>query len=258
MSEGPNPKVFFSYSHDSAQHKRRVLELSNRLRTAGIDATIDQYVTSPAEGWPKWTADQIENDDYVLLICTETYLRRMQAKQEPGTGLGARWEGNLVYQHIYNAGATNTRFIPVVFTPGDVNNIPAVLRGATFYTLESSDGYEQLLRRVTNQAAISTPPVGNIPEIVTAPALHSGALGKYTPPLRVFLCHSSTDKLAVRDLYTRLAEEGAAPWLDEENLIPGQDWDRDRTGTVRLQRPLPQPTPYWCAYRRIPQVQRGT
>jgi len=45
-------------------------------------------------------------------------------------------------------------------------------------------------------------------------------------PLRVFLCHSSHDKPAVRALYKRLKAEGwIDPWLDEEKLLPGQDWD---------------------------------
>jgi hypothetical protein len=47
----------------------------------------------------------------------------------------------------------------------------------------------------------------------------------HQPPLRVFLCHSSGDKQAVRDLYRRLRGDGLDPWLDEENLLPGQNWD---------------------------------
>lgn len=44
--------------------------------------------------------------------------------------------------------------------------------------------------------------------------------------LKVFLCHASEDKLAVRELYQRLKSEGwIDPWLDEEKLLPGQDWD---------------------------------
>lgn len=44
--------------------------------------------------------------------------------------------------------------------------------------------------------------------------------------LRVFLCHASQDKPAARKLYQRLlAEEWIDPWLDEEKLLPGQDWD---------------------------------
>jgi hypothetical protein len=43
---------------------------------------------------------------------------------------------------------------------------------------------------------------------------------------RVFLCHASQDKPIVRELYQRLlAEDWIDPWLDEEKLLPGQDWD---------------------------------
>ena len=44
--------------------------------------------------------------------------------------------------------------------------------------------------------------------------------------LRVFLCHASQDKPVVRDLYQRLKSEAwIDPWLDEERLLPGQDWN---------------------------------
>jgi hypothetical protein len=53
-----------------------------------------------------------------------------------------------------------------------------------------------------------------------------------TRKLRIFLCHASQDKPIVRELYQRLnaAPQGGDkgwidPWLDEEKLLPGQDWD---------------------------------
>lgn len=54
-----------------------------------------------------------------------------------------------------------------------------------------------------------------------------------TEPLRVFLCHSSNDKPVVRALYQRLCNDGIDPWLDEENLIPGQRWRKVITEEVR-------------------------
>jgi len=51
--------------------------------------------------------------------------------------------------------------------------------------------------------------------------------------LRVFLCHSIEDKPAVRDLYGRLQADGFAPWLDEEDLLPGQDWKEEIPKAVR-------------------------
>jgi formylglycine-generating enzyme required for sulfatase activity len=41
---------------------------------------------------------------------------------------------------------------------------------------------------------------------------------------RIFLCHASEDKPRVRELYHRLKEAGYHPWLDKEELLPGQDW----------------------------------
>ena len=43
----------------------------------------------------------------------------------------------------------------------------------------------------------------------------------------VFLCHASEDKPAVRRYAARLIDAGFRIWLDEENLLPGQDWDAE-------------------------------
>jgi len=44
--------------------------------------------------------------------------------------------------------------------------------------------------------------------------------------LRVFLCHASQDKPIVRELYQRLLAEGwIDPWLDEEEILPGMNWE---------------------------------
>lgn len=46
-------------------------------------------------------------------------------------------------------------------------------------------------------------------------------------PLKIFLCHSSSDSSKVRELYQRLENDGFKPWLDEEDLIPGQEWQKE-------------------------------
>ena len=42
--------------------------------------------------------------------------------------------------------------------------------------------------------------------------------------LHIFLCHASEDKPEVRRLYRSLKDDNFSPWLDEEELLPGQDW----------------------------------
>ena len=51
--------------------------------------------------------------------------------------------------------------------------------------------------------------------------------------LSIFLCHSSSDKSQVRELYKRLKSEKFDPWLDEEKLLPGQDWQYEIPKAVR-------------------------
>lgn len=43
--------------------------------------------------------------------------------------------------------------------------------------------------------------------------------------LRVFLCHASQDKPAVWKLHRYLKQHGISPWLDQADLLPGQDWE---------------------------------
>ena len=50
---------------------------------------------------------------------------------------------------------------------------------------------------------------------------------------KVFLCHSSGDEEAVRKLYRTLRVAGVDPWLDEEDLIGGQDWELEIPKALR-------------------------
>src|ERR1700710_1054591 len=91
-----SPQVFVSYSHDSPAHMDRVLALCDRLRRHGIDVSLDQYESAPPEGWPRWTLRLTEAADFVLVVCTETYRRRFDGREEKGRGLGVTWEGAIV------------------------------------------------------------------------------------------------------------------------------------------------------------------
>ena len=51
--------------------------------------------------------------------------------------------------------------------------------------------------------------------------------------LKVFLCHASGDKPPVRQLYKDLVAEGVDAWLDQEKLLPGQDWRLEIPRAVR-------------------------
>lgn len=156
-------EVFISYAHDTPENAEKVLELSNLLRAGGVDCVLDQYEEAPPEGWPRWMDKKIRDAKFVLMICTEVYYRRVMGEEKEGQGLGVRWEGNLVYQHLYNDGAMNTRFIPVLLENSHSKFIPTPVGGATRYSLAAPAGYDSLLKRLTGQPATAKkPPLGTI------------------------------------------------------------------------------------------------
>ena len=56
---------------------------------------------------------------------------------------------------------------------------------------------------------------------------------KTTKEKNIFLCHASEDKAKVRELYQALKNDGFAPWLDIEDLLPGQEWQLQIPQVVR-------------------------
>jgi hypothetical protein len=152
--------VFISYTHDSADHAQAVLSLSNSLRSEGIDCVLDQYEASPPEGWPQWMDREIKRAQFVLMVCTEAYYRRVMGEETPGIGLGIAWEGNLIYNHIYSSGSQNTKFIPLIFDPSHIKYIPTPTQGATRYCLRTPDGYKQLYGRLIGKPPAEKPPLG--------------------------------------------------------------------------------------------------
>jgi hypothetical protein len=47
---------------------------------------------------------------------------------------------------------------------------------------------------------------------------------KLSKQLKIFLLYARGDQEAVRRLYGRIVREGANVWLDQESILPGQDW----------------------------------
>jgi len=159
------PPVFISYSHDSPAHRDSILALSDRLRAGGVDCRIDQYEESPPEGWPRWCDRQVEESEFVLVVCTETYLRRFKGEEVPQVGRGVTWEGHIITQELYNAQGLNTKFIPVTLSKDDGGFVPITLQSATEYRLP--EGYDLLYRRLTSQPRVTMPELGKVKPMPT-------------------------------------------------------------------------------------------
>ena len=208
--------VFISYSHDSAEHRERVLGLSERLRDDGIETILDRYINgSPAQGWPRWMLDQLDAADSVLIVCTEIYYRRFRGHEELGKGKGADWEGALITQEIYDARSRTLKFVPVLFSADDEKFIPEPLRSGTNYTLTSESSYQSLYDFLLEQAGVEPGEVGAL-KPRARPKGKPLTFAEY-PPARAFNADiSRIDKYAPSELIGR----------EDELKLLNDAWDK--------------------------------
>lgn len=147
-------KVFVSYAHDPEidGHRDRALKLAQALRRRGLDAMIDQYIEhDPPNSWPRWMLDQIAKSDFVLCLASPAYKARMESRGDPATGRGARWEGAIITEEMYeNHNRSGKKFISIVLEGCSAKDIPDILFpiGRTYYILpqDSTILYHRLIR----------------------------------------------------------------------------------------------------------------
>lgn len=167
-----NVSVFISYSHDSDDHSKMVLELADRLVSHGIDCILDQYEQSPPDGWVKWMARNIDASNYILVVCTEPYAQRANGESPAGCGKGVKFESLLTYQELYDNDSIGNKFIPVLLRNEDAAHIPKPLRPFQRYLVADDYGYEDLYRRITSQPRIVKPSPGKRQSLPTGENLN--------------------------------------------------------------------------------------
>ncbi|MEW6731008.1 MAG: TIR domain-containing protein [Acidobacteriota bacterium] len=163
-----SPRVYISYSHDSEEHLDRVLALSNRLRDDGIDCNIDQDYPHPPEGWQGWMEHQINEADFVLMICTERYYQRFTVEENGlgSTGVSKDWE--LICKKMERTKAKSNPkplgewVIPILFNDCKFDFIPKSLKDNQYYWIDTEQGYEDLYRYLTNQPSRMVKPLGKL------------------------------------------------------------------------------------------------
>jgi hypothetical protein len=50
---------------------------------------------------------------------------------------------------------------------------------------------------------------------------------------KIFICHAHEDAKVALSLYDRLRQAGYEPWIDKQNLLPGQKWDDEIRKAVK-------------------------
>ncbi len=101
-------KVFISYSWDNDDHKNWVRELATRLRSDGIDVTLDQWHLVPGDQLPEFMERSVRESDYVLIVCTHKYKERSDNRRG-----GVGYEGDIITAE-FMATRNHRKFIPIL------------------------------------------------------------------------------------------------------------------------------------------------
>lgn len=156
-------KVFISYTHDSDEHCKKVEKLASFLIEYGVDVELDQYTPHPDEGWPTYMLRNILKSDFTLCVCTESYKARFEQDEKIGVGLGAKFEGKIITQLVYES-EVNKKFIPILMdsTYDNIKVIPTILRSYQWYTVSEKEELANLYARITGQEKNIKPLLGSV------------------------------------------------------------------------------------------------
>ena len=123
----------------------------------------------------------IQKADFVLLVCTETYRRRVERREQPGKGRGVLWESKLIYNLLYEADTAVQRFIPILLEGGHTAHSPTPLHGMAHYQVSTTQGYEDLYRHLTSQPRHEKRELGRLATLPPlAPQSYPASLGVQT------------------------------------------------------------------------------
>ena len=155
-----SPRVFISYSHDSAEHKSWVLEFATTLRNRGVDAVLDQWDLKPGDDLPHFMETELAHCDYVIMVCTETYV----AKANAGEG-GVGYEKMIATSSLLTT-IDDNKIIPIV-RQSSAPTLPTFLKSKIYINFSNDSEVEysldELLRTILNAPLFEKPEIGTNP-----------------------------------------------------------------------------------------------
>ncbi len=125
--------VFICYSHDSEEHQKNVLDLSEKLKQKNITVKLDLYEESCLkQSWPSWMLINIYEVNFVIVVSTAGYNKAWKDKLRE-----CSWEARNIIGRIHKDEKEELPLgvIYVLFSTQDENDIPCFLEVCTVSNL---------------------------------------------------------------------------------------------------------------------------
>lgn len=202
------PKVFISYSHDSAEHKRWVLELATTLRNRGIDAVLDQWDLKPGMDLPQFMEQNLDSCDFAIMVCTKKYVEKANA------GVGGVGYEKMIMTASSLSKISDYKVIPIIRENSD-KKVPTFLRTKLYIDFARDDDVEysldELLRHLLDAPLFVKPDIGKNP-------FH--AMGNARPE------RTSDGIREIMDLFVRVYNNVREEYVTFGNLVANSTMNR--------------------------------
>ena len=200
-----NPKVFISYSHDSPEHRRWVSELGAKLHYKGVEVILDQWDLQPDDDLTLFMEHSIRGSDRVLVICTDSYVRKANA----GEG-GVGYEPMIITRQLVQDLGAN-KFIPIVRQASGEDKTPEFLGNQVYIDFTDENQFDEKFDELLHER-LQVPDLQKqlVPHIESIRVRNYRALRdielKRITSLSVFLGPNGSGKSTLFDVFAFLAE----------------------------------------------------
>ena len=161
-----HPTVFISYSWSDDEYNQRVIELSRKLISDGVDVKLDKFEARPGHELLDFMESCVKDPliDKVIILLDPVY--KSKANERVG-GVGA--EASIISPEIYE-NTKQEKFIPVIFDKKgkDIKScIPTFLSSRVYIDLSSKnsnqENYKRLVKTIYGVPEYNKPSLGPRP-----------------------------------------------------------------------------------------------
>jgi hypothetical protein len=201
-----HPSAFISYAWDDDAHQHWVKDFAGRIRSDGVNVTLDQWHLAPGDQLPLFMETALRSNDFVIIVCTPRYRARSQTRSG-----GVGYEGNIITAEVA-AKQNHRKFIPLLRLGEWEDAAPSWLLGKVYIDLRGEPypepRYEDLIVTL-HRAREQPPPIGMRPQFRATTQLSAPK-----PPLPVDSSATEADEHVPISIRGIMEEEVTAPRND--------------------------------------------
>lgn len=199
-----NLKVFISYSHDKA-YMQWISDLATKLQQYRVQIIFDQGDLIHGQDPIKFMESNVRGSDRVLVICTDSYVRKANAGED-GTG----YEPMIITKKLVEDMGIR-KFIPIIRQTLWEEKTPTFLQKQVSVDFTDDDKFEEKFEELLHERLLV--PIAqrpSVPHIESLRVKNYRALRdielKQLKPLTVFLGANGSGKSTLFDVFAFLSE----------------------------------------------------